>query len=294
MWHQSPQAMVHLPWLEENPSVLSGPQSALSLRIFGPKPELPVMKLFFFKKNAQKPLLKNGFPSLFLQKQLVSSTSIVGHIPSKVRSSPTPGDLRDTTFIIHDAKAQAIWHLDAKIHLNQPAKAKLKSRWELSETWTLGVQKLVGFFDVFFFKKHRKKNKKNMFWGESVGRGSFFFGIGKKKIQAMQLFQTTFSSRPNPSRNEDTASFLGHIPGVSELNESTLNLDDFFCASSTKVWRKQLGLRRIELNLPDFWKWWCSLTWRRYKLTTPFQETKCPTQLRSAHNESVTSVGDGC
>lgn len=123
-----------------------------------------------------------------------------------------------------------------------------------------------------------------MFWGELILEGEANLMASEKSSRPCSCFRTTFSSRPNPSRNEDTASFLGHIPGVSELNESTLNLDDFFCASSTKVWKKQLGLRRIELNLLDFWKWWCSLTWRRYKLTTPFHQTKCPTQLRSAHN----------
>ena len=73
------------PTLTRKTHLLSEKQSALSLRLAA-LTQLPVMK--FFKKNANKLLLKNGFPSLVLQKQLVSSTSTVGHIPSKVTSSP--------------------------------------------------------------------------------------------------------------------------------------------------------------------------------------------------------------
>ena len=89
----------------------------------------------------------------------------------------------------------------------KPLGAELAERWESRNSWC---------FDVFFFKKHQPKTKKTCF-GRIGWKGKLLMA-SEKSSRPCSCFRTTISSRPNPSRNEDTASFLGHIPGVSELN----------------------------------------------------------------------------
>lgn len=72
----------------------------------------------------------------------------------------------------------------------------------------------MGFFDVFFFQKASTKNKKTCFGANRLEGEKLLMMHRKQIIQAMQLFQDDIFEEANPSRNEDTASFLGHIPGA--------------------------------------------------------------------------------
>lgn len=266
----SPQAMVHLPWLV--PIFCLG-HNQLCLCAGGPNPT-PRHEILL--KKCKETSTKKRVSFTF-------STKTVGFlnlnrwlIPSKVTSSPPQVTLET---LLSSSMTQKLKQYD----ISMPKSTSTAGSWARLERWEFLETR--GIFWCLFFSKSIDQKQKNMFWGESVGRGKAFNDASETNHPGHAVVSGRHFRRSESKSQWRHCQFpWTYSWRRTELNESTLNLDDFFCASSTKVWRKQLGLRRIELNLPDFWKWWCSLSWRRYKLTTPFHQTKCPTQLRSAHN----------
>lgn len=226
---ESPQAMVHLPWLVPIFCLGHSAQAALT--------QLPVMK--FFLKKCKETSTKKRVSFTF-------STKTVGFLNRwsytlQGRSSPHQVTLET---LLSSSMTQKLKQYDISMpkstSTSEPAEAKAAGSWA---GWTLGVQKLVVFW-CLFFQKASTKNKKNMFWANRL-EGEAFNGIGKI-IQAMQLFQDD-NFEPTESKSQWRHCQFPWTYSWRFGIERSRHLDDFFCASSTKVWRKQLGLRRIEL-----------------------------------------------
>ena len=151
----SPQAMVHLPRDSENPSDLSEKTiSSVSAHLRPENPTKPVMKFFLKKCKETWTSTKNGFPSLFSTKNpLVSSTSTVGHVPSKVTSSPHRVTLET---LLSSSMMQKLKQYDISMPKSTSTSQLKLKRKPLGAERDLNVGsflKLVGFFDVFFFQK---------------------------------------------------------------------------------------------------------------------------------------------